>query len=172
LSASLPQACGSRSQYIGCRRGWEVVARQGLRRIARLRGERRTDYDGPVTIHLSVHFRHLQTVGKRMTSRREKIEAMLAADPQDQFLRYGLAVEYDNEERHDESLALFTGLMHDSPPHVPSFLRGAQLLSKVDRIDDARAVLRTGIEAARQQGNSHAAGEMGELLATLGTLGD
>ena len=107
-----------------------------------------------------------------MPTRREKIEAMLAAEPQDQFLRYSLACEYDNEERHDESLALFRGLTQDQPPHVPSFLRGAQLLVKLDRIAEARATLREGIEIARQQGESHAAGEMGELLASLGSLGE
>ena len=107
-----------------------------------------------------------------MPSRREKIEAMLKLEPQDQFLRYGLACEYDSEERFEEGLKLFQGLMADRPPHVASFLRGAQLLVKLDRIADARAVLRTGIEAARQQGEAHAAGEMGELLASLGPLGE
>jgi predicted Zn-dependent protease len=107
-----------------------------------------------------------------MSIRREKIEAMLKLEPQDQFLRYGLASEYDNEDRPDESLALFRSLMADQPPHVASFLRGAQLLVKLDRIAEARAVLRDGIEVARAQGEAHAAGEMGELLAGLGSLGD
>ena len=97
---------------------------------------------------------------------------MLKLEPQDQFLRYGLAAEYDNEERYEESLSLFRSLMADQPPHVASFLRGAQLLVKLDRIAEARAVLRDGIEVARAQGESHAAGEMGELLASLGTLGE
>jgi predicted Zn-dependent protease len=107
-----------------------------------------------------------------MPTRREKIEAMLKLEPQDQFLRYGLAAEYDNEERYEESLAMFRGLMADQPPHVASFLRGAQLLVKLDRIADARAVLREGIEIARAKGEAHAAGEMGELLASLGSLGE
>lgn len=103
-------------------------------------------------------------------SRREKIEAMLRDEPNDPFLRYGLAVEYDNEERLEESVALFQGLMRDKPPHVPSFLRGAQLLVRLDRVEEARSVLREGIEEARRQGNSHAAGEMAELLASLGSM--
>ena len=107
-----------------------------------------------------------------MASRREKIEAMLAAEPQDQFLRYSLACEYDNEERSDESLALFQGLIADQPPHVHAYFRGAQLLVKLDRIEDARGMLRDGIEVARHQGELHAAGEMGELLASLGALGE
>ena len=105
-------------------------------------------------------------------SRREKIEALLQNEPRDQFLRYGLAVELDNESRTDESLALFRGLMRDQPPHVASFFRGAQLLVKLDEIDQARAALREGIEVARRQGEMHAAGEMGELLASLGALGE
>ncbi len=104
-----------------------------------------------------------------MTTRREKIEALLKLEPRDQFLRYGLACELDGEERGEEAWPLFQGLMQDEPPHVPSFLRGAQLLVRLDRVEAARAVLRDGIEAARGEGNSHAAGEMAELLATLGS---
>jgi hypothetical protein len=107
-----------------------------------------------------------------MPSRREKIEALLQDEPRDQFLRYGLAVELDNEGRTDESLTLFRGLMRDQPPHVASYFRGAQLLVKLDEIDQARAALREGIEIARRQGEMHAAGEMGELLANLGALGE
>ncbi len=107
-----------------------------------------------------------------MTARREKIEALLKLEPDDQFLRYGLACELDSEDRGEEAWGLFEGLMRDDPPHVPSFLRGAQLLVRLDRIADARTALRTGIEAARQQGNSHAAGEMAELLTSLGALPD
>jgi predicted Zn-dependent protease len=107
-----------------------------------------------------------------MPTRREKIEAMLKDEPQDQFLRYSLACEYDNEDRSEESLALFRGLIADQPPHVHAFLRGAQLLVKLDRVADARTMLRDGIEAARQQNELHAAGEMGELLASLGRAGE
>ena len=107
-----------------------------------------------------------------MSSRREKIEAMLKEEPEDQFLRYSLACEYDNEDRTEESLALFQGLIADQTPHVHAFFRGAQLLVKLDRIAEARALLRDGIEAARQQNELHAAGEMGELLASLGSMGE
>ncbi|MCU0877013.1 MAG: hypothetical protein MUF06_04385 [Pirellulaceae bacterium] len=106
------------------------------------------------------------------TSRREKIEALLKTEPHDQFLRYGLAVELDNEGEVDRAIDLFEGLMRDTPPHVASFFRCAQLLVREDRISEARTLLRDGIEAARREGNSHAAGEMSELLASLGALGE
>jgi predicted Zn-dependent protease len=105
-------------------------------------------------------------------SRREKIEALLQSEPNDQFLRYGLAVELDNEGEVDRAVELFAGLMRDTPPHVASFFRCAQLFVREDRISEARTLLRDGIEAARREGNAHAAGEMSELLASLGSLGE
>jgi tetratricopeptide (TPR) repeat protein len=105
-------------------------------------------------------------------SRREKIEALLASEPHDQFLRYGLAVEYDNEERPEDALRVFAGLTADAPPHVASFFRGGQLLARLDRVDEARDWLRRGIDEARRQGEPHAAAEMSELLASLGEMGE
>lgn len=106
-----------------------------------------------------------------MPTRREQLEALLQAEPQDEFLRYSLATEYDHEGRWQESLALFEGLIRQQPPHVPSFLRGAQMLVRLGRIEQARQWLREGIEVARAQQALHAAGEMGELLASLGRYG-
>ena len=105
-------------------------------------------------------------------SRREKIEAMLVDDPRDTFLRYSLAMELDKEGAHDASLEKFNELTRDAPPYVPAFFMAAQQLARLDRVNEARAYLRDGIEAARTQGNAHAAGEMSEFLASLGSAGE
>ena len=105
-------------------------------------------------------------------TRREKIEAMLADDPSDTFLRYSLALELEKEGQHERSLSEFGGLMSANPPYVPAFFMAAQQLARLSRIAEARAALRDGIEHARAAGNSHAAGEMSEFLASLGALGE
>ena len=94
---------------------------------------------------------------------------MLADDPADTFLRYSLAMELDKEGEHDASLARFAELTRDEPPYVPAFFMAGQQLARLGRLDEARAILRDGIEAARRQGDAHAAGEMGEFLASLGS---
>jgi predicted Zn-dependent protease len=101
-------------------------------------------------------------------SRREKIEAMLADEPGDTFLRYSLAMELDKEGDHDASLAKFAELTHDQPPYVPAFFMAAQQLARLGSMSKARDSLRSGIEAARAQGDAHAAGEMSEFLTSLG----
>jgi hypothetical protein len=53
---------------------------------------------------------------------------------------------------------------------VPAYFMSAQQLVRLQRIDEARSFLRSGIEEARRQGDSHAAGEMSEFLAGLGNV--
>ena len=105
-------------------------------------------------------------------NRREKIEAMLAEDPSDTFLRYSLAMEMRSEGDHDGSLQRLQELMRDAPPYVPAYFMAAQQLVDIDRVDEARTCLREGIEQARQQQDSHAAAEMSDYLTSLGELGE
>lgn len=105
-------------------------------------------------------------------NRRKKIESMLAEDPQDTFLRYSLAMELRSEGNTLESLEILDALVRESTPCVPAFFMAAQQLSDQGRIEEARNYLREGIEEARKQGDSHAAAEMSELLASLGDFGE
>lgn len=100
-------------------------------------------------------------------SRREQLESMLTESPDDTFLRYALAMELDSEESYESSLEIHQGLMKDDPPYVPSFFMSGQILTKMDRIDEARQVLESGIQQAQAQGDTHAAGEMQEFLMSL-----
>ena len=107
-----------------------------------------------------------------MSSRREKIEAMLVDDPKDVFLRYSLAMELDKAGENDASLAKLEELTTEAPPYVPAFFMAGQQLVRLERVSEARAILREGIEQAREQGDAHAAGEMGEFLASIGDMGE
>lgn len=105
-------------------------------------------------------------------SRREKIEAMLAEEPHDVFLRYSLAMELRGEGDRTGSIEKLAELAQEQPPYVPAFLMAAQQLVELEQIDEARRWLRDGIEIARQQSDSHAAAEMSELLSSLGEWGE
>ncbi|MFM8216105.1 MAG: hypothetical protein ACKN82_15890 [Pirellula sp.] len=102
-------------------------------------------------------------------SRKDKILAMLADEPNDPFLRYSLALELRKEENCDESIAILKELAYDpAVKYVAAFFMAAQQLAELGRIEDARGFLRDGIEEARTQNNLHAAAEMSELLKELG----
>ena len=102
-----------------------------------------------------------------MPNRRSQIEAMLVEEPHDIFLRYSLAMELEKEGEHDASLTKLTELMEEDTPYVPAFFMAGQQLARLDRLDDAKSVLRNGIDQAQQSGDSHAAAEMSEFLQNL-----
>jgi tetratricopeptide (TPR) repeat protein len=120
----------------------------------------------PISVHPLQSAVPILPIKPAMT-RREKIEAMLADDPDDTFLRYSLAMELDKEGNHDASLAAFAELTHDSPPYVPAFFMAGQQLVRIGRIDEAKQVLRDGIAAANAAGDAHAEREMREFLVSL-----
>jgi Flp pilus assembly protein TadD len=96
----------------------------------------------------------------------EQLEALLADDPGDPFLRYGLAMEYVSAGDDATASDHLTRLASDSA-YVPAFLQAGQVLARLNRFAEACDVLRRGIAAARQQGDSHAEGEMAGLLSNL-----
>lgn len=101
-------------------------------------------------------------------SRMEQIQKMLAAEPEDVFLNFGLAMEYAKAGKIEEALAQFDRVVEIDPDYVPAHFQKGSTLAGVGRIDEARTVLQNGIQVALRTGNSHAAGEMNELLQTLG----
>ena len=104
-----------------------------------------------------------------MPTRREKLEALLAEEPQDHFLRYSLALELAKEGNFERSRELLASLIAEHPPYVPACFMAARQAAQQGRADDARTALRIGIDEARRQGDHHAADEMNEWLNRLGS---
>lgn len=104
------------------------------------------------------------------TPRMDKIEAMLADDPDDAFLRYSLGMEHASAGDDESAVRVFRELIAlkpDDKDAVPAYHMAGQALNRLGREAEAAAVLRAGIAVARRVGDSHAAGEMDGLLATL-----
>lgn len=100
------------------------------------------------------------------TPRMAQIEALLADDPTDVFLRYGLAMEHVSAG-DDATAADHLVRLADEAGYVPAFLQAGQILARLNRVEQACDVLRRGVDAAQRQGDSHAAGEMAGLLTSL-----
>jgi thioredoxin-like negative regulator of GroEL len=98
-----------------------------------------------------------------------QIEALLADDPSDAFLRYGLAMEHASAGDDAECANVLRDLIARTAasPYVPAYLQCGQALARLDRNEEACEVLRAGVAAARKAGDSHAEGEMQGLLASL-----
>jgi tetratricopeptide (TPR) repeat protein len=100
-------------------------------------------------------------------SRMEMLTQFLEENPNDAFARYGLALEYSNQGQIEPALQQFSKLLELHPDYTNGYFMAAQTLAKVQRFDEAKALLQKGIESARSTGNQHALSEMTGMLEEL-----
>ncbi|MFZ0479520.1 MAG: tetratricopeptide repeat protein [Terriglobales bacterium] len=92
---------------------------------------------------------------------------ILAANPDDAFARYGLAMEYSKAGDIERALAEFKTLLDKNPDYTPGYFMAAQTLASAQRVDEAKRMLVDGISSARRTGNTHAQSEMTAMLEEL-----
>jgi cytochrome c-type biogenesis protein CcmH/NrfG len=102
-------------------------------------------------------------------SRIEALRQFVAAQPNDPFPRYGLAMELKNAGKLEEAAAEFAELEKRHADYVAQYLMHAGVQRQLGRKSDARAVIERGIAAAKKKGDAHA---LGELQGTLAELDD
>jgi thioredoxin-like negative regulator of GroEL len=100
-------------------------------------------------------------------TRKQQIEEMLAEDPNDTFLRYGLAMEYISAGADAEAVRCFKELLDLAPDYVAAYLQLAQAHIRMGQTQTAREVLTHGIAEAAKAGEQHAREEMQGFLAGL-----
>jgi len=122
---------------------------------------------GPVRALAGLRYTMNGSMPDRKKTRRQVLEEFVAQKPDDAFSRYGLALECMNSGDSSAASTHFGELLRRNPSYVPAYLMYAQLLVREARPDEARPILISGIQAASQQGNSHALSEMESLLAEL-----
>jgi thioredoxin-like negative regulator of GroEL len=101
-------------------------------------------------------------------TRKQMIEEQLAADPNDPFLRYALAMEHQSAGDPEAALRCLRELLELDAGYVPAYQQSGQLLARLGRTVEAADAFRRGIAAAAQTGDQHAAGEMQGMLDSLG----
>ncbi len=98
----------------------------------------------------------------------DDLRKLLDVEPTDVFLNYSLAMALRQDGQLEEAVAHFRKINEMDPSYVPAYFMQGQTLIALDRRDEARAVLESGIEAARKNNDHHAVGEMTETLQAMG----
>lgn len=93
-------------------------------------------------------------------SRLEALKDFLAAEPDDSFTRYALALEYIALDDFEEGERLLRETVERNPSYVAAYHQLGQLLFKLGRKAEAREAYTKGITAAQSIRDHHAASEM------------
>ncbi|MGA9061127.1 MAG: hypothetical protein WB341_05595 [Terracidiphilus sp.] len=95
------------------------------------------------------------------------LREILAADPQNSFARYGIAMELASRGDTAAALAEFDTLLANDPDYTPGYFMSAQTLAGAGRKPEAIERLKIGISCAAHDGKSHALNEMQAMLDEL-----
>ncbi len=99
--------------------------------------------------------------------RLDQLQQLLAAEPTDAFLRYGVAMELAKLDRFAESLDQFNQLLQQHPNYVPAYFMAGRTCEQNADIPAAKIFYTRGIAVANATGDSHAAGEIASALAAI-----
>ena len=99
--------------------------------------------------------------------KREQIEQMLSADPEDIFLNYALGMALVSEGRPADAARQFDKVIELDASYVAAYFQSGQALAQAGRVNEAKAMLKRGIIAAAESGDQHAEAEMTAFLESL-----
>jgi Tfp pilus assembly protein PilF len=101
------------------------------------------------------------------TNRLDTLKQMVGQDPNNGFARYGLAMEYNNSGHLDQALTEFRTLLQHDENYTAAYYHGGQVLEKLGRLDEARAMYEKGIEVTSRKGDLHTRSEIEAALSSL-----
>lgn len=100
-------------------------------------------------------------------TRLAQLETLLSKDPDDPFLRYGIALEHKKAGRLDEALRWLNETLAADPAYCYAWYQQGQVFEILGNADAAREAYKSGLAAARTSGDSHALTEMQAALDLL-----
>lgn len=100
-------------------------------------------------------------------SRLEALREFLSTNPNDFFVRYGLAQEYLKQGDASKAVEEFRELLRLNPDYGAAYYHCGQALQKLGQLDEARETYLRGMEVTGRLGDLHA---KSELEAALGML--
>lgn len=105
-------------------------------------------------------------------SRLDQLHQLLSESPDDSFLLFALAKEYEKQEDWQEALSWYLRLLKQDAAYLGTYYHLGKLYEKLDQPQKARSTYTQGMETARQQGDQHALSELAGARLALGDEDD
>jgi thioredoxin-like negative regulator of GroEL len=102
-----------------------------------------------------------------MKTRRERLEEFLAADPQDSFSRYALALELEKENRPGEAISHLQEVIARDENYVAAYYHLGRMLARAEQTEAALAIYRRGLNVAAKAGDQKTRNEIQEAIEML-----
>jgi len=102
-----------------------------------------------------------------VSERLVQLEKMLAKEPNDTFLLYGIALEFKKASDPQRALEFLKRVIALDEGYCYAYHQMGLIHESLDDMDAARQAYRAGVEAARRKGDAHALGEIESALMMI-----
>lgn len=108
-----------------------------------------------------------------MSSDRLKlIKEMLETNPDDSFLQYAAAIEYECLGERKTAIETIKRLLDKDPVYLGAYYKLGKLLESEGKEKDAIKIYRKGLEVSKKNSDMKTEGELSEALMLLGADDD
>ncbi len=103
-----------------------------------------------------------------MSDRLILLKSMLDKNPDDSFLLFAIAKEYEGIGDRKAALDFFLNLKRNNPDYVGLYYHLGKLYEQSERFHEAFQTYKEGMEKAKKAGDDHAYGELAGAKLNLG----
>jgi tetratricopeptide (TPR) repeat protein len=94
------------------------------------------------------------------STRLNKLLVFLTSEPNDPFILYALATEYNSLNDAEQAYHYYLKLVEEHPAYVGTYYHLGKLYQKHGELDKAIAIYQQGMKRAREKGDGHAFAEL------------
>ena len=102
-----------------------------------------------------------------MSQRLTQLQTLLAESPEDAFILFAIAKEYEKLGQPEKAVEQFEALRRSNPVYVGLYYHLGKLYEHYDAIEKALSVYKNGMEVARKLKDHHALGELNAARLNL-----
>ena len=102
-----------------------------------------------------------------MSTRLEQLQQMLAQEPDDEFLRYAIAIEYVSVSNFEKAIDCFKNILHTNSKYLAAYYQLGKCYEELKQYDNAKNIYIKGIELAQKQSKTKTLNELREALFLL-----
>jgi tetratricopeptide (TPR) repeat protein len=108
-----------------------------------------------------------------MTNERLKlIQEMLETNPDDSFLKYAAALEYEKDGKNKKAITIIKDLLAKDANYLGAYYKLGKLLELEGKEQEAIKIYRRGLEVSKKNSDLKTEGELTEALMLLGADDD
>lgn len=96
------------------------------------------------------------------------IKEMLETNPDDSFLKYAAALEYENAGDKKSAIAIIEDLLSKDANYLGGYYKLGKLYEEEGKVKEAIKIYRQGLDVSKKNSDLKTEGELSEALLLLG----